>query len=113
MTTNVKVAGITFHPFPEERFLKIKRQYDDDGVPSAEADALLIPEPNNPHDPDAVRVMVPLDNGEAFHIGYLPKDSSLKTQVKRAYPAVVKVKNFAMNDPRYSPSWMIIEVIGL
>lgn len=113
MKTNVKVAGTSFHPIPDGQYLRVKQTYEFEGVPCADTDALLIPEPNNPHDSDAVRVMVPMDNGQAFHIGYLPKDSELKLMIKMAYPATIMVKNYAMKNQQYSASWIITEVNGL
>lgn len=113
MKTQTKVAGTTFHQIPEGQFLRVKQTYDFEGVPCADTDAVLMPEPDNQYDPDAVKVMVPLENGEPFHIGYLPKDSELKTLVKKPHPASVMVKNFAMNNPQYSASWIITEVAGL
>lgn len=113
MKTDVKVAGTSFHPIPDGQYLRVKQTYEFEGVPCADTDALLIPEPDNPHDPDAVRVMVPMDNGQAFHIGYLPKDSALKLMIKKACPATIMVKNFAMKNSQYSASWIITEVNGL
>lgn len=111
--TNVKVAGTTFRPLPEGRYLRVKQTYDFEGIPCADADALLIPEPDNQYDPEAVKVVVPLDDGQPFHIGYLPKDSGLKKMVSRNCMAMVMVKNYARNNPQYSPSWVITEVKGL
>lgn len=34
---------------------------------------LLVPEPTNPHDSDAIKVMV-ITKGEPIHIGYVPKE---------------------------------------
>lgn len=113
MVTNVKVAGTTFHPLPKDRYLRVKQTYDFEGVSCADADALLIPEPDNQYDPEAVKVVIPLDNGQPFHIGYLPKDSKLKKLVSQSCMATVMVKNYAMNNPQYSPSWIITEVKGL
>ncbi len=113
MQTNVKIAGTTFHPLPDGDYLHIKRQYTFEGVPCADADAVLVPEPTNPYDPEAVMVMVPLDSGKPFHIGYLPKDSELKRLVKHNHVATIMVKNFALSNPQYSPSWIITEVQGL
>lgn len=113
MKTNTKIAGTTFHPLPEGQFLRVKQTYNFDNVPCADADALLIPEPENQYDHEAVKVMVPLDNGQPFHIGYLPKDSELKRMIKRTYVASIMVKNYALNSPQYSPSWIITEVNGL
>lgn len=113
MKTSVKIAGTTFHPLPDGQFLRVTQTYEFEGVPCADTDAVLIPEPDNPHDPEAVKVMVPLDNGQPFHIGYLPKDSELKKMIKQTMVAAVMVKNFALNSPQYSPSWIITEVKGL
>lgn len=113
MKTNVKIAGTSFHQLPEGKFLRVRQTYDFEGIPCADTDAILIPEPTNQYDPDAVMVMVPLTDGQPFHIGYLPKDSDLKQMVKRNYVATVMVKNYAMNNPQYSPSWIITEVDGL
>lgn len=113
MVTNVKVAGTTFHPLPKDQYLRVLRTYDLEGVPCADADAVLVPEPDNPHDKDAVKVLVPLDSGKAFHIGYLPRESSLKPMVKKPCRASVMVRNYALNSPKYSPSWTITEVEGL
>lgn len=113
MQTQVKVAGTTFHPLPEGEFLKVKNTYTFEGVSCADADCILVPEPTNPHDPEAVMVIVPLDSGNPFHIGYLPKDSSLKRLVTHSYAGTVMVKNFALSNPQYSASWIITEVVGL
>ena len=113
MITNVKIAGTTFHQLPEGQYLHVKSKYDFEGIACADADAILMPEPDNKFDPEAVKVVVPLDNGQPFHIGYLPKDSELKKLIKRNYVATVMVKNFAVNNPQYSASWIITEVKGL
>lgn len=113
MVTQTKITGTTFHPLPDGQYLRVKQTYDFEGIPCADADALLIPEPDNQYDPEAVKVMVPLESGQPFHIGYLPKDSELKQMVKQPHPATVMIKNFALNNPQYSPSWIITEVKGL
>lgn len=113
MVTQEKIAGTTFHPLPDGQYLKIKRTYDFEGIPCADADAVLMPEPENQYDPEAVKVLVPLESGQPFHIGYLPRESALKKMVKKPYQAAVMVKNFALNNPQYSPSWIITEVVGL
>lgn len=116
MTTNVKIAGTTFHPLPDGEYLRVGRTYEFEGTPCADTNAILMPEPTNQYDKDAVKVMVPLENGQAFHIGYLPKDSDLKRQIAQSGKtclAIVMVKNFASKNPQYSPSWIITEVQGL
>lgn len=114
MQVNVKVAGTTFHPLPENDFVKVSEQYEFEGVPCATADAVLIPEPTNKYDPDAIMVMVPLVSGGAFHIGYVPKDAThFKSLINHNYVAKVMIKNFAAKNPQLCPSWIITEVIGL
>ncbi len=113
MDTNTKVAGTTFHQLPEGEYLRVKRTYTFDNIPCADADAILVPEPDNQYDPDAVKVIVPLENGKPFHIGYLPRESQLKSAVKKTYTATVMIKNFAKNSPQYNPSWIITQVNGL
>lgn len=113
MKTSVKIAGTTFHQLPEGQYLRVKQTYDFEGIPCADADALLVPEPENQYDHEAVKVLVPLDNGQPFHIGYIPKDSELKQMIKTAHLASIMVKNFTLNNPQHSPSWIITEVQGL
>lgn len=116
MNINVKVAGTTFHPLPEGDFLKVLRTYEFEGVPCADANAILVPEPDNQYDPDAIQVFVPLDSGQAFHIGYLPKNDPFKMAVRRAMrplKATVMVKNYAAKNQQYSASWILTEVEGL
>lgn len=116
MKTNVKIAGTTFHPLPDGQYLRVKQTYEFEGTSCADTDAILVPEPENPHDPEAVKVLVPLETGQAFHIGYLPKESELKRLIsgsRRSYGATVMVKNFAAKNPQYAPSWLITEVNGL
>ena len=113
MKTNTKIAGTTFHPLPEGQYLRIRQTYDFEAVPCADADAVLVPEPENQYDREAVKVLVPLDDGSAFHIGYLPKDSDLKRMVRKPHKASIMVKNYALNSPQYSPSWIVTEVEGL
>lgn len=113
MITNIKIAGTTFHPLPDGQFVRIKQTYNFEGVSCADADAILVPEPDNQYDPEAVKVLVPLENGQPFHIGYLPKESELKKLVRQNHAATVMIKNFAVNNPRYSASWIITEVKGL
>lgn len=33
---------------------------------------ILEPEPNNPHDPDAIKVMFEYASGKRYHLGYIP-----------------------------------------
>lgn len=113
MNMNMKVAGTSFHPLPEGQYVKVKQTYEFENVPCADVDAILMPEPENPYDPDAVKVLIPLESGAPFCIGYVPKDHPIKLRIKAPYQAVIMIKNFALNNPHYSPSWIVTEVIGL
>ena len=113
MDVSIKIAGTTFHPLPEGMYVKVKQTFSFEDVPCARVQAVLLPEPENPYDPEAVKVLIPLENGEAFHIGYLPKAEPLKTRISGPTPAWVTVKNYARKNPSLSPSWIITEVLGL
>lgn len=113
MKTNIRVAGTSFHPLPENEYVRVKRIYVFEEIPCADVDAVLMPEPENQYDPEAVKVLVPLENGKPFHIGYVPKDVPLKKIIRTPHPAVLMVKNYAMNNPHYNPSWLITEVTGI
>lgn len=34
---------------------------------------ILVPEPSNPHDPNAIMVFLPLADGQRLHVGYIPR----------------------------------------
>lgn len=113
MNVNVKVAGTTFRPLPAGRAIRIVSEGTVANVPSAFARALLIPEPENPYDPGAVKVVVELSDGSPFHIGYLPKADPLKSQVTRMREALLLIKDFQSVGQGYSPSFIITEVKGM
>lgn len=37
----------------------------------------LEPEPDNPHDPDAIKVIFEYESGRRFHLGYIPNSDTL------------------------------------
>lgn len=41
----------------------------------------FVPEPDNPHDPGAIRIYLDVGNGAGEQIGYLPRDNKLKPYV--------------------------------
>lgn len=112
MDVNIKIAGTTFHPLPDGMYVKIDESYMVEDIPCAKTQAVLMPEPQNPYDPEAVMVLVPLENGEAFHIGYLPKMEPLKKRITGPTPARVLIQNFTQKNPALSPAWTIVEVFG-
>lgn len=111
MKTDIKVAGTTFHKVPAAG-IDIKREYMENGVPCADTDAILLPEPENAYDHEAVKVMVPLRDRQAFHIGYIPKDHPVKTMVKGVTKASMSIKDYAQVS-NINASFVITEVEGL
>lgn len=58
-----KVAGVTY----ESRQDTIKRM-------TGREPARIVPEPENPYDPNALAVHVALDDGTVAHVGFIPRD---------------------------------------
>lgn len=114
MKTDFKVAGTTFYQIPEIG-LKINKEYEDTGnnrVPCADLDAVLMPEPENKYDEDAVKVIVPLKNGDAFHLGYVPRAEPLKTKITKPVMAKMTIRDYGMVG-NYNASFIITEVEGI
>lgn len=111
MKTNIKVAGTTFHPLPKEKGIDIEQELVKDNVPCAVAQALLLPEPTNQYDPEAVQVLVKLTDGTAFHIGYLPAKEPLKATIKVLTVATLLIKDYGQVG-NYNPSFILTEIGG-
>lgn len=112
MKTNIKVAGTSFHPLPEGARIKIEHEYQEGNLPCAMAKMVLQPEPTNEFDPEAVKVLVPLTDGSAFHLGYIPKAEPLKTRIKDVMAGSLTIKDYGqMGD--LNASYVITEIIGL
>lgn len=113
MNVNIKVNGTSFHPLPEGAKLKIESEGQFEGISAAFLTGLLCPEPTNPYDPDAVAVYVPLTDGKAHHLGYVPKDADIKMQIKTPKKALILAKDFAAENPKYSVSYEIRQIGGM
>lgn len=114
MKTMIKVAGTSFHPLPEGVTIAAEETWEegDRGIPCAKAQVVLVREPENGVDPEAVKVMIKLTNGEAHHLGYLPKTEPLKTQVGDFTLATCVIKDYR-SVGNYNPSYIITEVEGM
>lgn len=112
MVTKIKVAGTTFHPIPKGARIAITKEEAVDNVPCAFTDAILLPEPTNAYDPEAVAVYIKMGDGSAFHLGYLPKTEPLKTQIKQTTLATILIKDYGQLG-NYNASFVIIEVKGM
>lgn len=79
-----KVVGTTFvdqKPINELVGTLIPKESGSRGVPEFHTQALLVPEPTNPHDPTAVAVVIRTNTGAAHRVGYLARTSPLKEQI--------------------------------
>lgn len=112
MKINIKVAGTTFHPLPEGVHLSILSEGTLDNVPCAFAQALLVPEPENEYDKDAVAVYGRLMDGKPFHLGYIPKAEPLKFKIRRPMPARMLIKDYGQVGRGLSPSFVLVELEG-
>lgn len=114
MKTDIKVVGTTFHPFPEGTLIAVEQEFVTDGVPCAYAQVILVPEPENQYDPEAVKVMVKLNNGAAHQIGHLPAKEPLKVQIAKRQQfllATCLIKNYTVMG--MNPSYHIVEIMGM
>lgn len=107
--TEIKVAGTTFHPLPQNTFLAPNNTDEVDGIPVAYFTAVLMPEPTNQFDPDAVQVILPTTTGNPFMIGYLPKDEPLKMAITEPVMGEVMVKDYRVAG-NYNPSYIITSI---
>lgn len=67
-----------------------------ENVPTKKGVALLLPEPTNPYDPNAVMVVTKMVDGSQHHLGYLAKGSELQQTIKQ--PTVAELKIMAYSD---------------
>lgn len=114
MKTDIKVAGTTFHPLPKGVGIAIEGEFMEDTIPCAYAQVILVPEPENKYDPEAVKVMVKLNNGMAHQIGYLPAKSPAKVQIAKNQQfllATCLIKDYTQVGK--NASYHIVEIKGL
>jgi hypothetical protein len=79
----VKVAGVTKY----KRNIRDLSEADKE-FPGVGMKAILVPEPSNPYDPCAIKIMAGLkiSAGCEYHIGYVPASlAKLLTQIKNEY----------------------------
>lgn len=88
-----KVVGTSFRKQPD--FSQFDGQETDvNNIPVKKMKALLLPEPDNQYDPNAVKVIVPLTSGKAHHLGYLGKSSELYKIIKQPTAVELAVLNY-------------------
>lgn len=82
-----KVVGTTF--VEQKSIQDLKGEYREDGtqgVPEFHTQALLVPEPQNPHDATAVAVVIGTKSDEPHRVGYLSRNSELKSKISGITP---------------------------
>lgn len=80
------LSGNRIYNLPDETFiLKAEPRNKVYRFKYRTADAELVPEPSNPHDKDAIMVLV-----DGVHIGYIPKEQCL--EIKKILPKVKSIK---------------------
>lgn len=105
-----KVVGTTFRPLPSDKTIQIDgKPFEVDGVPTAITQAILVPEPTNEFDPNAVQVVVKLNTGEAFAIGYIGKDDPWQARITQPTLAKLRISDYR-DAGNYNPSYNIIDV---
>lgn len=65
--------------------------FQKDGIPSRKGQALLVPEPDNQYDANAVAVIAKMADGSPFHLGYLKKGGELYQKVTTPITAVLTI----------------------
>lgn len=83
-----KVVGTTFRfkEQGEKHYTEFAGVIDKTGdIPTLSGTAILMPEPDNAYDPNAVLVIAKMKDGSAFKLGYLPKGSKLQREIKSKY----------------------------
>lgn len=109
----VKVVGTTFHPLPDGHVIRISKSYMKDNIPMAIAPAILRPDPSNPYDENAVEVLVELDNGDPFVIGFIGKDDPWQRKITQLTLATIQIKDYSQASTHgkvYNPAYQIINI---
>lgn len=92
-----KVVGTSFRPQPPfEDFAGTLSTEPGDNVPVKISDALLIPEPNNQYDPNAIMVVARLANNQPHHLGYLARGSQLQINTHKPTKVTLKITAYSM-----------------
>lgn len=86
-----KVAGTSFYKHPPSNTLgDFVRKEDDISV--YKTTGVILKEPDNPYDPQALKVIIKRPDGSSYHLGYVAKSRSLKSFYKTiTQPTLVNV----------------------
>lgn len=89
-----KVVGTTYreHPPVSELVGEIDKSGE---IPIFTGQALLVPEPTNEYDPNAIAVVAQKKDGNVHHVGYLGKHTELYTKTKNITPAILRIFGYS------------------
>ena len=107
--TKEKVVGTSFVEQKEIKELvgkTVPKENSEHGVPEFHTQALLVPEPTNPHDATAVSVVVKTVDGSAHRIGYLARTSQLKSTMAGITP--IKLVIYGYSEIGLSDSYVLV-----
>lgn len=95
-----KVVGTTFREHKHYKEYFALNEDIENGVSAITTIALLIPEPDNAYDPNAVMVVGKLANGQAHQIGYLrsaARGGELQLRIKQPQQASLRILAYSDN----------------
>jgi hypothetical protein len=97
----LKLAGVTF------RQELLRRIYDEVWTEGRadEIDLDLVPEPSNPHDPNAIRVVCNAPASYAGHVGYVPATEAPRVLAALRANRIGRVRFAEMNAGRGGNVW--------
>lgn len=98
MTQTEKVVGTSFREQKHYTEFFSRSETVENGVTEITGDAILIPEPDNPYDSNAVMVVAKLKNGKPHHVGYLKsaqKGGMLQQKITHPQPAVLHITAYS------------------
>ena len=98
-----KVVGTTFRPYMPIEAYEGTLESDTD-VPVLNTTAVLMPEPTNEYDPNAIAVLTKLQTGDTHHIGYLSKSGELYRKINEPTLARLTIYAYSKWESKYNDS---------
>lgn len=100
-----KVVGTTFNA--PHYYKDFAGQVDPNGeTPTLVGEAILMPEPTNQYDPNAVAVIAKMADGSPFKLGYLGKGTPMQAAIKAPTMAKLVVIAYSENGD-YNDSYLV------
>lgn len=99
-----KVVGTSFAHINRDRIRPLSVEVDD-GTEVATVRGVILPEPDNPYDPQAKRVVCEGVDDKAIAVGYLSKNGYLYTVINQPTSALIMATHY--NNPTLSDSYAV------